>query len=379
MARVYIVDRLIKVIEAHRSKIETWRKQELKETQTRTIVIGPLLEALGWDIRDPDEVQEEYSTVDGKAVDYGLKLNKRCVLLIEAKPIDDPLTDVKATTQVVSYANNNGITWCILTNGLTWKVYRSVENCPAPEKLMYEVSIDARASEGLSIQQIAQQMWRFSREEMARGSLDALGEQTFTDGKVRKALGQIISSAPRSFLNLVRDTIGDQSITPQQIKESLARIWRALGIIAPPSSTGPPHLRGTSTEPVEVAKRAGVVQRATSSQSPYNEAHHIAQKPKEAVELYRALDRICLSLDPGSITKRYLANCISYDRAKRTFCSIHLRRAGLRVWLRLKYNRLSPPPSFARDVSNVGHWGAGDLELALSSTFAIFCEVMRHD
>lgn len=364
--RARIVTKLLQVIESLRSKIDGLRKHDLKETPTRTIVIDPLLEALGWDVRDPDEVQLEYPTVDGRSVDYGLKLNKRCVLLVEAKALDDPLTDVKAITQIVNYANSDGIVWCILTNGLTWKVYRSIENCPAPDKLMYEVSIDPRDSEGMLVQQIAQQMWRFSREEIARGALDALGEQTFTDGKVRKALDKIMVAPPRSFLNVVREATGDHTITPQQIKESLSRIWRGPATATAVSTDACFGTETSAADRTEAAKKAWRTRRAAKSESPYDEAHHIAGKPKEAVELYRAIDRLCLSLGTGNC-KRYLAKCIAYDRGKRSFCSVHLQQGGLRVWLRLKYSRLINPPAFARDVSGIGHWGAGDLELGITS------------
>ncbi len=361
------MNKLLQLIESFRSKIDGLRKHGLKETPTRTIVIDPLLEALGWDVRDPDEVELEYPTVDGKSVDYGLKLNRRCVLLVEAKAFDDPLTDVKAITQVVNYANSDGIVWCILTNGLTWKVYRSIENCPAPDKLMYEVSIDLRHSEGMSVQEIAQKMWRFSREEIAGGALDALGEQTFTDGKVRKALDTIMVAPPRSLLNVVRKATGDRTITPQQIKKSLSRIWRGFGV-----STAVPADGSSSTDRLpanrsEAAKKARRARVAAKSESPYDEAHHIAGKPKEAIELYRAIDRLCLSLGTGSIAPRYLAKSIAYDRGKRSFCSVHLQQAGLRIWLRLKYRRLPNPPTFARDVSGVGHWGPGDLELGITA------------
>ncbi len=361
------MNKLLQVIETLRSKIDGLRRHELKETPTRTIVIDPLLEALGWDVRDPDEVQLEYPTVDGKSVDYGLKLNRKCVLLVEAKAFDDPLTDVKAITQIVNYDNSDGIVWCILTNGLTWKVYRSIENCPAPEKLMYEVSIDPRDSEGMSVQQIAQQMWRFSREEIAKGALDTLGEQTFTDGKVRKALDTIMAAAPRSFLNVVRETTGDQTITPQQVKESLSRIWQGSApdvAIPADGSSGTDKSAGDRTEG---AKKAWRTRRAAKSESPYDEAHHITGKPKEVVELYRSVDRLCLSMGPGAIARRYLAKHIAYESAKRSFCNVHINQGGLRVWLRLKYSRLTNAPSFARDVSSVGHWGTGDLELGISS------------
>src|SRR3990170_524847 len=117
------MNKLIQAIELIRQKLPGLRRHSLKETPTRTIVIDAILEALGWDVRDPDEVQLEYPTVDGKSVDYALKLNKRAVLLVEAKPLDDPLSDVKGITQVVGYASNDGIVWCVLTNGVHWKVY----------------------------------------------------------------------------------------------------------------------------------------------------------------------------------------------------------------------------------------------------------------
>ena len=363
---VNTMDKLVKSIEHIRVNLDGWRKRSLKETPTRTIVVDPLLEALGWDVRDPDEVELEYPTVGGKSVDYALKINRKAVLLVEAKPLDAGLKDVKAVAQVVAYAANDGIAWCVLTNGVHWQVYRSIEECPAPDKLMYEVSIDPRDSEGLTVQQTAEQLWRLSREEMAKGTLDALGEQTFTDGKVRKALDRIMIDAPRSLLNAVKAAAGDASLRPRKIKESLARIW-----------TGATPLVEPQAERVEVGKPRGRKDRrrgaARTGRGPrrakaeYDEQRHTRGKPKEVLELYRSIDRLCLSLKPGDIDKRYLAKCVSYSYGRHIFCSVHLLKGGLRVWLKLKYSRLESAPSFARDVSNIGHWGVGDLELAVTS------------
>ena len=365
------MNKLVQAIEMLRQKLPGLRRHSLKETPTRTIVIDPLLEALGWDVRDPDEVQLEYPTVDGKSVDYALKLNKKPVLLVEAKALNDPLDDVKAITQVVGYAANDGIVWCLLTNGIEWRVYRSVEMCPAPEKLMFVVSLDPDASEGLTVEQIAKQMWRFSSEEMAKGTLDALGEQTFTDGKVRKALQTLMPDPPRPFLNLVRNATGDDRLAPQRVKESLHRIAgetgaseASVGLVSPlggDASTpdGVLCLRGT--------RRPRESRRAKKGESPYDETHHLSGKPQEAVQLYRAIDRLCVSLLPSGISKRFLAKSINFDYMKKCFCSVHVLQGGLRVWLQLKFTHIENPPSFARDVSRVGHWGTGDVELRISN------------
>jgi predicted transport protein len=236
---------------------------------------------------------------------------------------------------------------------------------------MYEVSLDPGESEGMTVEQIARQMWRFSAEEMAAGTLDALGEQTFTDGKVRKALAMLMTDPPRTLLNLVRKTVGDEGLTPQKIKESLTRI----GVESSPgsmSTTAAQTPAGRTLFPGETEKprrrkKTERAQRAKKGESLYDEDRHLRGKPQEAIQLYRTIDRTCMGLLPGGISRRYLAKTVNYELNGRCFCSVHLLQGGLRVWLRLKLSRIENPPLFARDVSNVGHWGTGDVELRLSN------------
>jgi hypothetical protein len=229
----------------------------------------------------------EYPTVDGKSVDYCLKVNRKPVLLVEAKALDDPLLDVKAITQVVGYAANDGIVWCVLTNGLRWRVYRSMEQCAAPDKLMFEVTLDPRDNEGMTVQQIARQMWRFSLEEMAKGTLDALGEQTFTDGKVRKALHALMADPPRPLLNLIKNIIGDDNITPKRIRASLSRIAGETASMDAPSPTDdmPSSLPAEPSSRSRGARRAWETRRATKGESTSTEDQHLSGKPQEAVQL----------------------------------------------------------------------------------------------
>ncbi|MEA3364858.1 MAG: DUF5655 domain-containing protein [Candidatus Hydrogenedentes bacterium] len=362
------MNKLIQAIEQIRQRIPALRRHDMNETQTRTSVIDPLLEALGWDVRDPDEVQLEYTTVDGKFVDYALMLNRKPALLVEAKALADPLTDVKAIAQVVGYSANAGIVWCILTNGIRWRVYRSVEKCAAPDKLMFEVSVAPDENEEMTVQQIARQMWRFSSEEMAKGTLDTLGEQTFTDGKVRKALQTLIADPPRTLLNLLKKTVDDDSLSPPQIKNSLTRIsGEAAFIESPAPSSESVPTASVDKGRTQAAKKTWQTRRAKKGESPVDEEHHISGKPQEAIQLYRAIDRLCLSLAAGDIDKRYLKKTINYEHKKRCFCSVHILQGGLRIWLRLRYAQIEQPPTFARDVSSMGYWGTGDLELRIST------------
>lgn len=342
-------------IENLRAQIERHRRKGLKEYSTRTILIDPLLEALGWDVRDPDVVELEYPTIDGKSVDYALKINRKPVLLIEAKQLADPLEDVKAITQVVGYAANDGIEWCVLTNGVRYKVYSTSERAAAPEKLLFEVSIDPRDSPGLSVQQVSDQLSRLSRESLARGTLDDLGEEVFTTAKVRKALDQLCSNPPGPFLRAIRKAIDDDSIMPAQIKRALARVM----------GTAPtePVTHTVKRQPVTTPRPTPLRGKARV----YDEAHHTTGKPKEVVELYRALDRLCQDLAPGEVIRKYLAKYVSWSIGKSIFCCTHLQQSGMRVWLKLVPGDIPEWATFARDVSQVGHWGVGDVELAIDS------------
>ena len=345
---------IISCIEQLRLKLDRHRKEDLKEYPTRTIFIDPLLQTLGWDVRDPDEVQLEYPTIDGRSVDYAPKVNRRPVLFIEAKPLNDPLTDVKSITQVVGYAANAGIEWCILTNGITYKVYRSTEKAEAPDKLLFEVSIDPKESEGRSVQQIAQQLARFSRDAMEQGVLDEIGEQVFTTGKVRKALDKLFLDPPANLIRIIRSTIGDESIKPVQVKEAMKRLWAQSSDVEIPVSPA------VSEEPIkpEIEAVRG---------RDYGEEHHIKEKPREAIELFRTIDKFCRELDPNTVQRKYLAKYVRYMHGKAIFCCVHLQKSGLRVWLKLKYSQLENPSDYIRDVSSIGHWGVGDVEIAIDS------------
>jgi predicted transport protein len=340
-----------KCIESLRIQLERHHGKGLKEYPTRTIFIDPLLQALNWDVRDPDEVELEYPTVDGKSVDYAMKINRKVVLLLEAKQLEDPLDDVKSVTQVVGYAANDGIEWCVLTNGVRYKIYRTSERASAPEKLLFEASIDPHDSQGLSVEQIAAQLNRLSKDSFAGGVLDQLGTEIFTTGKVRKALDRLFTETPSTFVRLVRKAMGDDMVTPSQIQQALGRIWHAS-----PPIQGRTELK-TTRPGRPVGRRA----------SPYTEAHHTLGKPSEVLELYRALDRFCQDLAPGQIVRAYKAKYVSWTVGKWIFCSAHLQQGGLRVWVKTNPKALDPSLTFARDVSRIGHWGMGDVELAVNS------------
>ena len=320
------------------SQLERHRHSGLKEYPTRTIFIDPLLGALGWDVRDPDIVELEHATIDAKSVDYALKVQKKLALFMEAKQLDDPLTDVKDITQTVGYASNNGVEWCVLTNGVHYKVYKSSEPTPAPEKLLFEVSLDPQDNEGISTDEIASRLSRLSKDSLESGFLDQLGEEIFTTAKVRKALDNLFADPPAALLRAVRKAINDTTLSPKQIRPVLLRIWQGRPAQEASLSHAPPTMQKKGS------RRKG------GESVEYGESHHTKEKPKEVLELYRALDRLCQDMAPGQVIRRFLAYYVSWSLGKRAFCTAHLQQVGLRVWVKVDPKEISGAPASVRDV-----------------------------
>jgi predicted transport protein len=175
---------------------------------------------------------------------------------------------------------------------------------------------------------------------------------------------------PRPFLKMVRTAIGDENLAPQKIRESVVRVWGETGVRSVSIPAGPSGATSPATARSGLSPEVGEGQRTRASvrsQGSYDESHHVSGKPQEVIELYRAVDRFCMALNPGNVQKLYRKYYIAYCCGSRGFCDVHIFKSGLRVWLRLKYSRLENPPPFARDVSTIGHWGNGDLELDITS------------
>ena len=105
------------------------------EDRTRTFLINPLLEALGWS--DPLVLTTQYLVRYGlgeyeyRVPDYALHLPddvRNPIAFLEAKRMNEPLTSDhrKRLFEAAKYARNKGVEvqYCILTNGDRWDLYK---------------------------------------------------------------------------------------------------------------------------------------------------------------------------------------------------------------------------------------------------------------
>lgn len=111
----------------------------MSESNTTSTLIEPLLDVLGWNTRDLGEVQRQYQVHVGRKTEYvdiALKFQNKPVVFIEAKSADTTLHDHLAE-QPMNYAINEGVSWCVLMNGLELKVYNAFWRIKGIEQKMF--------------------------------------------------------------------------------------------------------------------------------------------------------------------------------------------------------------------------------------------------
>lgn len=104
------------------------------ERATGQGLIEPLLDKLGWNTRNLDEVYPEYYIRGSGRVDYVLKLNKTPVIYLEIKKLGESLDGVRGgksyEDQAMDYAWKKRATWAVLTNFKELRLYNAKERLP---------------------------------------------------------------------------------------------------------------------------------------------------------------------------------------------------------------------------------------------------------
>ena len=116
------------------------------ETRTRMALVDPLLQALGWDVSDPEVVTPEYNVEGGRA-DYALlRSDGHPAATVEAKKLGEQLDSHRM--QMLNYSNVWGVEYAGLSDGNHWELYKVFEPGKLEERRILDVSIvDAAAHE----------------------------------------------------------------------------------------------------------------------------------------------------------------------------------------------------------------------------------------
>ncbi len=191
----------------------------LSETETRRALIDPIFAAIGWDMGNPIAVRMEWRKNPGdNPVDYAFMINGVPKLLVEAERLKADITSRKWRDQLLLYSTQLGVKWCALTNGNIIRIYNSLAEEAAADKLLFEIELKTIDTPvGLSICAFINKLLLLSEESLKTGKLDEVWDNIYTTRKVFDHLKDQKDT-------LVDDIVKDTKITKKSVGEVLDRI-----------------------------------------------------------------------------------------------------------------------------------------------------------
>ena len=127
---------------------------------------------------------------------------------------------------------------------------------------------------------------------------------------------------------------------------------------APPDAT---PVAGKNPVMVAAGKKAAIT-RATST---YTLEQHLDGKPQKIRDLSQAVQEYVMGLDPA-IEEAPKKQYVAYKISQNIVC-VEFQTQRVLLFLKLNPKETSGPPGIVRDVTGIGHYGTGDLEITLRS------------
>lgn len=115
-----VSDRFKEAIPKFQKVLSAAHARDINEADTVTIVTDILVDVFGFD--KYAEVTGEYA-IRNTYCDLAVKLDGKVQYLIEVKAIGLDLKE-NHLRQALDYGANEGIQWVVLTNGISWEIYR---------------------------------------------------------------------------------------------------------------------------------------------------------------------------------------------------------------------------------------------------------------
>ncbi len=100
-------------------------------------------------------------------------------------------------------------------------------------------------------------------------------------------------------------------------------------------------------------------------QNTYNQHNYDQYLQGENLQLFETINQQILNLDV-SIKQEFKKKYIAY-KASTNFVDITPQRNRLRLFLNMAFTEIRDSQNICRDVTNIGHWGNGDVEVDFSS------------
>ena len=224
---------------------------DLDEPAIKQGVILHILNILGWDTFDIEEVKPEHSvdyhSVGRRKVDYALRSNGRNKVFLEAKNPKEDLA--KHVEQLLDYSFREGVRLAVLTNGLNWWFYLPLREGSWEERRFSVIEL-----RNPDVSQTTERLISFLSMENVRSGTAVKNAEShlarlWKDKKIKEALPkaweQLINEPDEILIELLNQKVKELSgWQPDQEK-----IKRFLSDVSKPAHVSPISTPPRTTNP----------------------------------------------------------------------------------------------------------------------------------
>jgi type I restriction-modification system DNA methylase subunit len=220
-------EKIRELVESFDSLVRDGKIPKFSEADVGSKFILPFLEALGWDVRNIDEVSEQRRTLTGP-VDYSLNVNRLPKLVVEIKRFDESLDSTRITRgkeesypeQAIRYAWHLKVDWVVLSNFAETRLYYSHVKNPK-DGLIFKL----KHNEYLPS---FEELWIISKESVLSGILDTHEKRRLRRDIDKEVLGNLFRCRKSLADSISRH---NPKLTTEQIRESVQKILDRILVI----------------------------------------------------------------------------------------------------------------------------------------------------
>lgn len=330
-------------------KIDNLKKRNINEAATKDYLIRPFFELLGWDFSNPDEVVPEDSDTAGKRPDYSFYVKGRSKILIEAKPINNQLNDIKMINEKMSYCLNAQVPFLIITNGILYNVYYSELKGSSQDKLLFDFYLDDKIDEEI--------INRLKKDSFEKDELLKYAQDTFILNNIKKSFESLLQDPSKKFINMLNEKMKEligYTFGDNDIKNALQNVYIQINLDSSSDQND-----SSPTSPIIDNDQKQWTVNDQFNNGKWDNTFDLYK------ELIQHLQKEGLQFEENP-TKLYIGLLTKSNN--KNFCQIHGQQKGLKILININIKDLTEQEKLnVRDVSKIGRWGTGETEAIINT------------
>lgn len=181
------------------------------EEATKHTLVMPLLQALGYDVFNPMEVQPEYvadvGTKKGEKVDYAILKDGKPVILIECKHHDASI-GMEEMSQLYRYFSVVDARFAVLTNGVTYRFFSDLEKANTLDaKPFLELNLLDLKNNELA------ELLKFAKDDFDQDDILSLASEMRYITAIKQQIAQEFREPSDEFVRILANRVYNKRLT----------------------------------------------------------------------------------------------------------------------------------------------------------------------